>query len=829
MVLFQVVSWDARDFEKYTITLYGRTAEGDSVSVSTWFQPYFFVRARDTAALKQYKVAAVKSKDLWGFQNSEQKVFYKLSFDTFEEFRKTRWLLDRKGFQIYEANIDPFLRFMHRTGIQSTGWLDTGDLCVRSFLNNTMIDLFCQDWKSLKPIVRDDIAPLRIMSFDIECFSDDGSFPDPNKPNNVIFQIAMTTKIFGQDGMKKVCLCLKNTKGYESFKTEKELLERFSSYMRECDPDIVTGWNIFGFDLEYLVKRMQIAKCHPESYVWGRHNETTVELIGKKLASGALGSNILKMVPMTGRFVFDLFHDVKRDHKLESYSLNNVSKIFLKNEQKNDMPVKEIFSRYDEGDSERLAEVAEYCIQDTILPHKLMEKLFTIQNLIEMAKATWVPLSYLAERGQQIKVFSQIARKARELGFLIPTIPYKKTTEKKFEGATVLEAQTGAYYTPITALDFESLYPSIMVAHNLCYSSIVLDPKYDNLPGITYEQHGEYRFAQNVPSLLPEILKELKQFRKRAKADMKLATGTPLESIYNGRQLSYKVSMNSVYGFTGATGGGMLPMVQIASTVTRKGRLMIEETKNYIESHFEGAKVRYGDTDSVMVEFDTCGREDAIAYAWEQGEKAAEACTKLFKSPNNLELEKVYCPYFLYSKKRYAAKMYEKVGTEIIFQKIDVKGLQVVRRDNCPYVREVCQNILNHILNSPDPLPAISEAKRCARLLLDGQVPMEKLMLSKQLSSEYKTPNHAHVAVRDKIMKRAPGSEPKQGDRVQYVIVEGPKKARLYEKSEDPEYVRQNKIKLDYNYYFTNQLKNPVSDLLEPLIGDANIFCDIDK
>jgi DNA polymerase delta subunit 1 len=168
--------------------------------------------------------------------------------------------------------------------------------------------------------------------------------------------------------------------------------------------------------------------------------------------------------------------------------------------------------------------------------------------------------------------------------------------------------------------------------------------------------------------------------------------------------------------------------------------------------------------------------------------------------------------------------MYEKVGTEIVFQKIDVKGLQVVRRDNCPYVREVCKKVLDHILNSPDPLPAIEEAKSAARLLLSGGVPMEKLMLSKQLSSEYKSSNHAHVAVRDKIQKRAPGSEPKQGDRVQYVIVKGPKKAKLFEKSEDPEYVRQNDIKLDYNYYFTNQLKNPICDLLEPLIGDANIF-----
>jgi DNA polymerase delta subunit 1 len=123
--------------------------------------------------------------------------------------------------------------------------------------------------------------------------------------------------------------------------------------------------------------------------------------------------------------------------------------------------------------------------------------------------------------------------------------------EGGYEGATVLSAQTGAYYTPITALDFASLYPSIMMAHNLCYSSLVMSPKYDNLPGVEYETFGNHKFAQNVPSLLPAILDELKLFRKQAKKDMavaKAAKDDTMESIYNGKQLAYKISMNSVYG-----------------------------------------------------------------------------------------------------------------------------------------------------------------------------------------------------------------------------------------------------------------------------------------
>jgi DNA polymerase delta subunit 1 len=559
--------------------------------------------------------------------------------------------------------------------------------------------------------------------------------------------------------------------------------------------------------------------------MWGRLRGIPNELVVKHLASNALGSNDLKMVPMLGRYVFDMFQDIKREHKLESYSLNNVSKEFLK-DQKIDMPIKEMFTRFREGDADKLGEVADYCIKDTELPHRISEKLCLIQNLIEMAKATWVPLSYLSERGQQIKVFSQLARKARELGFMIPTMYSKATGDEKYQGATVLDAQTGAYYGPITALDFASLYPSIMRAHNLCYSSLVIDPRFANVPGVVYEQYGPYRFAQEVPSLLPAILNELAAFRKKAKKLMAQAEGTPMEAVYNGQQLAYKISMNSIYGFTGAS-KGMLPCVAIASTVTMRGRQMIDETKNYVEEHFPGAKVRYGDTDSVMVEFDVQGRkgQDAIDYSWEQGELASEQCSKLFKVPNDLELEKVYCPYFLYSKKRYAAKMYEKKGDAVVFKKIDVKGLQVVRRDTCMYVRGALKHLLDLVLNSEDPRPAIEYARTSAKILLKGKVDSKELMMSKQLGADYKT-RVPHVEVRDKIKKRSPGSEPQNGDRVAFLITKVP--GLLCDKAEDPSWVTDNKIPLDYVYYFEHQLVKPVCDLLEPLVG-ANPFQTIFK
>ena len=865
MVVFQVLTWETQDTEdEHLISIFGKTNEGKSVCVTTSFTPYFFVKLpKKTSTLDVHNLYTkidkvcpeclisydiVQSKDVWGFQNNEKFIFMKLNFKNLAARRMVNGRLKRTlpdesmKYKVYESNLDPVLRLMHRTNIQSTGWMDSGDACVRSHLAHVNIDLFCNDWKTLKPVDIPETAPFVVASVDIECNSSTGKFPDADVKDDACFQIAVSLIHFGSDvPYDKTCFCYKKTDSnldgctIKSYDTEREMLMAFKEYLMEKDIDIITGWNIFGFDLEYIMKRAVMTKCDQTFYEMSKLKNHSCELVYKKLSSSALGDNALKILPMPGRFIFDLFHEVKKGYKLDSYKLDNVSKLYL-GDNKIDMPPKEMFARFVEEDPIKLREVAEYCVKDTLLPHRLLSKLSILVNLLEMAKATWVPLCYLVERGQQIKVFSLLTKKAREMGFMIPTISWGQYSADGYEGATVLDAQKGAYYTPITALDFEGLYPSIMMAHNLCYSSMVMDSKYENIPGITYETFGFYKFAQDVPSLLPSILLELKQFRKQAKKDMAQSSGA-LKEMYNGKQLAYKVSMNSVYGFTGAS-KGMLPCVQIASTVTLKGRSMIDETKAYVEKNFPGAKVRYGDTDSVMIEFDVGNRtgKEAIEYSWEIGERAAEECTKLFKAPNNLELEKVYCPYFLYSKKRYAAKLWTKgKDGNMNMDYIDVKGLQLVRRDNTPHMREVCKELLDVVLESSDTGPPKELALQRAIELIEGDVPNEKLILSQGLSDSYKAKgftvsinspditdiNQAHVQVVRKMRERQPGSEPQSGDRVPYILIDtGDPKAKAFEKSEDPKYAKDNNLKVDYNYYFINKFLNPVCDLIEPLFED---------
>lgn len=105
----------------------------------------------------------------------------------------------------------------------------------------------------------------------------------------------------------------------------------------------------------------------------------------------------------------------------------------------------------------------------------LMDKLMCLFNYMEMARVTGVPFNYLLTRGQQVKVVSQLYRKARTQDLVIPSLKIEGTDEQ-YEGATVIEPDKGFYRVPIATLDFSSLYPSIMMAHNLCYSTY-LDSK----------------------------------------------------------------------------------------------------------------------------------------------------------------------------------------------------------------------------------------------------------------------------------------------------------------------------------------------------------------
>lgn len=194
-----------------------------------------------------------------------------------------------------------------------------------------------------------------------------------------------------------------------------------------------------------------------------------------------------------------------------------------------------------------------------------------------------------------------------------------------------------------------------------------------------------------------------------------------------------------------------------------------------------------------------------------------------------LEYEKALCPFLLFKKKRYAGLMFTKPDSP---DKMDSKGIQLVRRDVIPYVREVSKAVLDMLMNKRNMSGARFLARDAAKDLIDGKIPMEKLILSKSLQKTYKSEDLPHLAVAKRIEERDPGSGPRPGDRVPYVFVEvKDPRAKQIQRAEDPAYAKSHSLKLDYAYYLEHQFVAPIVSLLELVILDGNprdvLFGDI--
>jgi len=338
----------------------------------------------------------------------------------------------------------------------------------------------------------------------------------------------------------------------ESCQTETELLLKWCDLVNRLDPDILTGYNIFGFDMSYMYDRAIELGIKNEFCKIGRLLDHISKFEEKTLSSSALGDNILKYVDMEGRVLIDVMKVVQRDHKLDSYKLDAVANHFMKM-NKNDVSPNDIF-RLQKGTSADRRIVADYCLQDCALCNHLIMKLEIIANNIGMANVCNVPFAYIFMRGQGIKIFSLVAKQCKEDEFVIPTLNKGRIgevdedaeeDEEGYEGAIVLEPKTGIYTEdPVSVLDYASLYPSSMISENLSHDCLVdRGGKYDNLPGVEYldisydiyEKVNEKkvkigervcRFTQNEKGVIPRILMTLLRKRKETRKKIEYQTIT---------------------------------------------------------------------------------------------------------------------------------------------------------------------------------------------------------------------------------------------------------------------------------------------------------------
>nr|BAJ78748.1 DNA polymerase delta catalytic subunit [Euconocephalus varius] len=849
--------------------MFGITAEGNSVCCHVHgFSPYMFVTApegftdkhcaqfrtalnsamladgfvsRDRVQVAVLAVEIVHKQNLFGYRGDQDAPFIKITLAVPRHVGSVRRIFEKgisfaglppHTYQFFETNIDFDIRFMVDTGVVGCSWIElpAGKWSMRAkdrFQSRCQIevDVAWTDFIAHTPEGEwSKVAPFRILSYDIECAGRKGIFPEPNHDPviqiaNMVIQQGQTEpflrNVFTLDTCAPIVGCQ-----VLSFSKEQEMLEKWSEFVREVDPDIFTGYNINNFDFPYLINRAKHLSVRNFTYL-GRVKDIQSVIKEQVLQSKQMGRRENKNINVEGRVIFDLLLVLVRDYKLRSYTLNAVSYHFLQ-EQKEDVH-HNIITDLQNGTPQTRRRLAVYCLKDAYLPLRLLDKLMCIINYMEMARVTGVSLASLLTRGQQIKVVSQLLRKARERNYLMPAYS-AGVQEDQYEGATVIEPKKGYYSDPIATLDFSSLYPSIMMAHNLCYTTLLQGGVKENL-GLTPDQYTKTP-ASNFfvkgsvrKGLLPEILENLLSARKKAKADLKEEKDPFKQKVLDGRQLALKISANSVYGFTGAQ-VGKLPCLEISGSVTAYGRTMIEQTKQEVEQRYSvangyqhDASVIYGDTDSVMVKFGVKTLEEAMSL----GREAAEFVTSKFVKPIKLEFEKVYFPYLLINKKRYAGLYFTRPDK---YDKMDCKGLETVRRDNCPLVANMMNTCLQKLLIDRDPNGAVDYAKQVISDLLCNRIDVSQLVVTKELTKSDYAAKQAHVVLAEKMKKRDPGTAPKLGDRVPYVFTTAAKNTPAYMKAEDPIYVLENNIPIDSNYYMENQLSKPLLRIFEPILGD---------
>ncbi len=397
---------------------------------------------------------------------------------------------------------------------------------------------------------------------------------------------------------------------------------------------------------------------------------------------------------------------------------------------------------------------------------------------------------------------------------------------------------------------------------------------YDNLPGIEYVDvrfdtyrwirktpkgraekvksgYKECRFAQPTytadgveeKAIMPSILQELLKARKDTRKLIPQTSDEFMKNVLDKRQLAYKVTANSLYGQLGAKTSTFYEP-DIAASTTATGRLLLTFAKRVVEECYADTNIEtkygvvntkaeyvYGDTDSVFFKFNLTNKETgekivgdkALELSIEIAQEACHQVSKVLKQPHDFEYEKTFMPFCLLSKKRYVSIKYEFDPTK---GKRNEMGIVLKRRDNAPIVKDVYGGVIDILMKEKNIQKAIDYVHKCLQDLVDGNVPIEKLIITKSLRSFYKNPQGvAHKVLADRIAQRDPGNKPTSGDRIPfvYIVTKAPgkgKKVLQGDKIETPTFIKENNLQIDYSFYITNQIMKPLLQLFGLVLKD---------
>lgn len=602
-----------------------------------------------------------------------------LSFRSTGDMWNCKRVLDRAEFHSYafgklklpvwETDIKPIRKMLTATNIAFAQWFRArGTLVEEDWRVSTLENEYIVDWETMGPVPDAECGEWQTfpasIGVDIETYSPNHrAMPNALAPSHVVHMISCVYQRLGKPetrerlgivlgecgpipGVRLVCV-----------ETEEDAILEMARFINEKDPEILTGYNIHKYDFKYLNTRIKTRffdKCNFEWPNISRLRNGSTFCTEDSWSSSGYGHVQTTHIEMEGRISVDLFPIVKRDYKLDKYTLDFVCRYFIPTSRgKHDVSAVQMFQIYEasvaarearesrangwqeqvEAASADTATVMAYCIQDSELVMDLIEELNTWIALVQMSIVMGVTISDLSTRGQQVRGMSQLYNLAAKRGFVIT---HREESGFSYSGGFVGEPVPGLYDNVIV-LDFESMYPSIMMAYNVCWSTLVPPHLMDSVPDedvhtFEFDQemevedqtkekeifesskrksvkknaektivHRKYKVYKGEKGILPSLVEALLGERKAVRAVQgKLDEYSLLYRILEKRQLALKVSANSFYGLLGVANNGKMPLIEGAMIVTYMGRKNISLATDYMTQTY-GAKFIYADTDSSMV------------------------------------------------------------------------------------------------------------------------------------------------------------------------------------------------------------------------------------
>ncbi len=661
------------------VELFGRCDDGRSATVLCGgFDPYIDVVEPTDAEIsgikKNLEFRRIEDKMLWydGKERRSSRIYLKHPFKVPE----IRQLFVSK---VMSADIPFHHRFIYDLDIGSCVQVEGEPFDDKRYSSDIVMETTTGGIKNCEDFNPD----IKILSFDIE-----NVFPPEDG------------KQFGRILIIGYSISTGKSPAHETGALtgdEKDILRKFNELIKEKDPDILIGYNIDGYDLPVIEYRMQLHKL-----------ELNIGRDGSK--ARRINSQFWRV---RGRIISDVWWNVKKYLKPKQETLNYVANELL-GEGKDDVDRLRILEEY----RNRPDDVIKYCIKDADLTLGILMKMRVVDHNMFMATVTKLPLEDTTNGGTSNYVDSLLIRMAFQRDIAVPMTASSNLKNRPIEGGHV-ESIGAGLYNMVAVMDFKSMYPSMIMKYNICFTTLSPEGGIVSPTGIRF-------LSPNVKKgLIPELLKSLMDSRDKVKKDMKTATGEEREYL-DGVQGAIKILMNTFYGVL-ASAFYRFTNSELGASVTAFARdtilRLIDDLKR------DGFRVIYGDTDSVFIE---TGKSD-LKEAVELGKKLASDISK--KLDVSIEFEKIMDPFFSHgAKKRYVGMMVypeQDAGTML------VRGYEVRRTDSFGMQSEALETVFECIMKR-DIDGAEAYSRSIVQKILEGSpdIDIAKLAISRSVKDE---------------------------------------------------------------------------------------------